>query len=78
MKKNPVTKSKLMKNLIVVPLKFIKSFIHLYHINTGHKGYHNLAAIITYDGFYIKVLYIKINEETNNCIIWNKNKKKFS
>ena len=31
-----------------------------------------MSGIITNDGFYIKGLFIKINEEINNCIICNK------
>ena len=53
---NPLTKSKIIKTLYVVPPKYIDEFIHLFHIYSGHKKYHNLAFLINNDEYYIKGL----------------------
>jgi hypothetical protein len=72
---NALTKSKIIKTLYVVPPKYINEIIHLYHIYSGHKGYHNLAFLINNEGYYIKGIYIKIKKEIKECIICNQNKK---
>ena len=72
---NSITKTKVIKNLLVAPPKYVKEFINLYHLITGLKWYHNLAAKITIDGYYIKGLYHKISEEISNCVIFKQNKK---
>ena len=47
---NALTKSKIIKALYVVPPKYINEIIILYHIYSGHKGYHNLVFIIIMRG----------------------------
>ena len=61
----------------VVPPKFIKEFLELYHLKNENKGYHQFAFDILNDGYYIKGLYIKIKDIINNCFICSQNKKIF-
>lgn len=64
-----------MNNYIVVPPKFIKEFLELYHLLNENKGYHQITFDILNDGYYIKGLYIKIKDIINNCFICSQNKK---
>jgi len=70
-----ISKSNILKLYLVIPPKFYKEFILLYHKKSGHKGINNLGQLISHEGFYIKGIYKIINEVIKDCIICNQNKK---
>ena len=75
--KNIITNKTLLKELIVIPPKYIEEFINSYHIKNGHKGYYNLVNDIINDGYYIKGIYEKCKSIIKNCLICTQSKKMY-
>ena len=69
------TNKTFLKELIVIPPKYIEDFINLYHIKNGHKGYYNLVNNIINYGYYIKGIYEKSKYTIKNCSKCMQNKK---
>ena len=65
----------IIKELLVVPPKYITKLLNIYHIRNGHKGYFNLIYDILNDGFYINGIYIKCRDIIKKCVIYNQNRK---
>lgn len=65
----------IIKELLVVPPKYITKLLNIYHIRNGHKGYFNLVNDILNDGFYKNGIYIKCRDMNKNCVIFNQNRK---
>ena len=66
---NTFSGKNIIKELLVVPSKYITKLLNIYHIRNGHKGYFNLENDILNDGFYINGIYIKCRDMSKKCVI---------
>ena len=56
-----ISKSNKLKLYLVLPPKYYKEFILLFHKKSGHEGINNLGQLISHEGFYIIGMYKVIN-----------------
>ena len=72
---NPISSKATIKELIVVPPKFIIKLLTIYHVKNGHKGIFNLVHDILNDKFYINNIYSLGKGIIKNCVIYSQNRK---
>ena len=70
-----LSNNKYLRENIVVPTKYVKDLVNIYHVINGHNGYLNLAKDIIEAGYFIKSLYATRKNIINECIYCNQNRK---